>query len=286
MSSTTLTGVPAAELRAREKLYTPRRHDRLVATWSGACAALLVAGFTYRGEYLLSPERGAGYALGITGLGAAVALMSYSIRKRLLTPEAGALSGWFRVHIALGILAPTAILLHSNFQLGSLNSTIALTSMLAVATSGFIGRFVYVRIHRGLFGRRRDFRDIRQDADDAWRRVSTPAQEDPGVVQALGSFGRWASDPTLGVMASATRFVTVGWRARRLERAAQQAVASISPRGWPLDEAASDFLWAAVRLARFRGYERVFSLWHAIHVPLCVLMFVTAAVHVVAVHLY
>lgn len=279
--------IPAAELRAREKLYTRGRHDLLGPALSGTCASVLLVAMAFRGEHLLSPERGAGYALGIIGLGAAVALLSYSVRKRLLASRrAGPLSAWFRVHIALGILAPTAILLHSNFQLGSLNSTVALASMLTVAISGFIGRFVYVRIHRGLFGRRRDLQDIRRDAEDAWERVNRTARVDPEIAQAIASFGRWSADPTLGLLPSAIRFATVGWRARRLERAAHHALASGSAGTWPLDETVSDFLWAAIRVARFRGFERVFALWHAVHVPLCVLMFVTAAIHVVAVHFY
>ena len=35
--------------------------------------------------------------------------------------------------------------------------------------------------------------------------------------------------------------------------------------------------------SRFRTYERV--SWHAFHLPLCVLLYATAAIHVVAVHL-
>jgi hypothetical protein len=35
-----------------------------------------------------------------------------------------------------------------------------------------------------------------------------------------------------------------------------------------------------------RLFERLFALWHAIHVPLTVLLFVSAALHVVAVHLF
>jgi hypothetical protein len=40
------------------------------------------------------------------------------------------------------------------------------------------------------------------------------------------------------------------------------------------------------QVARFGMYERIFALWHAIHLPLCVLLFTAAAVHVVAVNMY
>ncbi|RIK90851.1 MAG: pyridine nucleotide-disulfide oxidoreductase, partial [Proteobacteria bacterium] len=45
-------------------------------------------------------------------------------------------------------------------------------------------------------------------------------------------------------------------------------------------------LGAVRRLAAFAFYERVLSLWHAVHLPLCVLLFSAAAIHVIAVHLY
>jgi hypothetical protein len=33
-------------------------------------------------------------------------------------------------------------------------------------------------------------------------------------------------------------------------------------------------------------YERAFALWHAFHLPFCVVLFGAAAVHVVAVQMY
>ena len=46
------------------------------------------------------------------------------------------------------------------------------------------------------------------------------------------------------------------------------------------------YLAAVRRVAEFGAYEQLFSLWHAFHLPLCVLLFGAAAVHVLAVHLY
>jgi hypothetical protein len=43
---------------------------------------------------------------------------------------------------------------------------------------------------------------------------------------------------------------------------------------------------AICRMGRFATYERAFALWHAFHLPFCVVLFGAAAVHVVAVHMY
>ena len=46
------------------------------------------------------------------------------------------------------------------------------------------------------------------------------------------------------------------------------------------------YLLEVRRTARLAGYERMFSAWHVLHVPLCAVLFVAASVHVVAVHMF
>ncbi len=44
---------------------------------------------------------------------------------------------------------------------------------------------------------------------------------------------------------------------------------------------------AAVRkAAAFAFYERLFALWHVLHLPLFILLILAAIIHVVAVHFY
>ncbi len=43
---------------------------------------------------------------------------------------------------------------------------------------------------------------------------------------------------------------------------------------------------ATRRVAAFEGYERLFSLWHALHIPLIFMMIIAAVIHVIAVHVY
>ena len=40
------------------------------------------------------------------------------------------------------------------------------------------------------------------------------------------------------------------------------------------------------RVAAFAAYERLFSLWHKVHLPFFYLLLITAIVHVIAVHVY
>jgi len=45
-------------------------------------------------------------------------------------------------------------------------------------------------------------------------------------------------------------------------------------------------LQAVQRRAQFSTYERLFSLWHVIHIPFLCMLVITALLHVVAVHVY
>ena len=40
------------------------------------------------------------------------------------------------------------------------------------------------------------------------------------------------------------------------------------------------------RAAAFKLYERLFSLWHILHLPLFIMMIITATIHIFAVHMY
>ncbi|MBV8853036.1 MAG: hypothetical protein JOY91_06530, partial [Sinobacteraceae bacterium] len=45
-------------------------------------------------------------------------------------------------------------------------------------------------------------------------------------------------------------------------------------------------LTAVRKVASFQAYERLFSLWHALHLPLIFILVAAAVVHVVAVNVY
>ena len=47
-----------------------------------------------------------------------------------------------------------------------------------------------------------------------------------------------------------------------------------------------DRLAATRRVVEFGAFERLFSLWHALHMPLFLMLIVAGIVHVIAVHVY
>jgi hypothetical protein len=264
-----------------------------------ACAVLLTWGWSVREELYVSPEFGVGYALGIVGLGAMVLLLGYSLRKRVtLLRRAGLLRRWFGVHMVLGLVGPVAILFHANFQPGSLNSVVALTCMLAVAGSGLVGRLIYPKIHDGLSGRRATLGELRADAASRRGALGRACSASPAFEKRLATLESTLLTPAGGAAAAIWRFVTLGSRTRAARRELLALLrrlpsALAAPGAGPSRQARREaeravraYVKAVRHVASFGAYERLFSLWHAAHLPLCVLLFGAAAVHVIAVHLY
>jgi hypothetical protein len=259
---------------------------------TAVCAALLLVGYWLRDEKYLVPEEGLGYALGVIGLTGLASLLLYSLRKRLRALWTwGALRHWFNVHMLLGVIGPVLILFHANFEVHSMNAGVALGAMLIVAGSGFVGRFAYSRVHLGLFGQRESLRDVTERAQASRSALHTALRAVPEVEECVRDFEQRALAPSRGVLSGLMRAIELGQSTRSAHRRARALLRKAPPASLPVGaEAISRALRAHLalvrRVAEFGFYEGVLSLWHALHVPLCVVLFIAAAIHVIAVHLY
>jgi len=265
----------------------------VVAAAGVLCALALLWGHRLREDLYFSPESDLGYGLGVFGTLCMLLLLSYSLRKRVRAlGSLGPVRSWFQFHMVLGLVGPTAILFHCNFQVGSANSAVALACALLVAGSGIIGRFLYPRIHHGLSGRRTTLAERRGELEARRGELAGALRGSPDLDAALRHFEASALVPAQGA-ARIWQLAMLGHRARRVRRRARRALGSSSARSTGERAAlrsALDGVRAYVgtvrEVARFRIYERIFGLWHALHLPLCVLLFTATAVHVVAVHMY
>jgi len=243
-----------------------------------------------------------GYWLGVAGGCMMVLLFSYPLRKHFrFTQNWGRVKWWFLVHMLLGVGGPLLILLHSTFRIGSLNAGVALYSMIIVALSGVVGRFIYARVHRGLRGEQVGFKELQSrakfDQDDARSRLAFA----PKVESLLRNF----EEAELKAKASwLTYFRQVFWLPLKLwlvygrcVNGIRKPIRRLATHGkWSRQdlvrrERASRklvrrYLTAVVRVAQYTAYERLFSLWHVVHVPFVYLLVISAIVHVIAVHAY
>jgi hypothetical protein len=99
---------------------------------------------------LLRPSGAIGINLGILGVGLFLVIYLYYFRKRFgWLRNFGTTTHWLDFHIVLGIAAPVIIAFHSAFKFHGI-AGMAFWIMVAVATSGVVGRYIYSQIPRRL----------------------------------------------------------------------------------------------------------------------------------------
>ena len=297
---------PAAAARPRRSARVETARRKHLLSWNkvgfAALVVVLYLGWSQPTELYITPTRGFGYALGIIGGSLMLLLLVYSARKhfrwlRFLGPT----PSWFRFHMVLGILGPLCILFHSNFRTGAANSNVALFCMLTVATSGFVGRYLYAQIHHGLYGRKLELGELQASASDL-RALPGWVGFLPDLVPRLEAAEQrlLACGPRLSILGFlkpvVVRFAALKarWQLRRYIRRGLRASARQSPvvaaESKRLRRTARTYvdrrLAATQRVAAFQGYERLFSLWHALHIPLIFMLIIAAVVHVIAVNVY
>lgn len=270
--------------------------------FSLVATAALVAGYLLRHEGHLSAESGTGYLLGIVGSLLMLVLLVYPLRKKArFMRNWGQLPHWFRFHMLAGVIGPILILFHANFQLGSLNSKIVLGSTLLVAGSGLFGRYLYTKIHYGLYGKKVSLEQLHDAISRNRDNLSIVFIYAPKIRQRLLKFDKKVLSPPTGVFDSIGRVLSIDLRRRwahLLIRLALRRSLRIAARrnNWTWTEthrqrrAANRLITrhfnAVLKVAEFSFYERVFSLWHVFHLPLFLLLIIALAIHVIAVHMY
>lgn len=283
--------------------YSNRHVQSLGAlAFSTVIAVLLLIGWQNRHERYLTPEEGLGYQLGIAGAIMMLVLLLYPLRKKLrLLGRLGRVSHWFRMHMLLGILGPVLILFHANFQLGSANSSIALISMLTVATSGLVGRLIYTRIHMGLYGKKAHLAEILADTEALKRAIGADLNDFVPIERDLQDFESKLLVPYQGLLVSASSVLLLDVRTllrRRsiLRRARAILRTQAQKNAWNRHEQRNrlrsveihllEYFAAARKAAQFAFFERLFSLWHVLHLPMFFFLISATVIHIVAVHLY
>jgi hypothetical protein len=265
-------------------------------------SVFLVAGWLVRDLDLITPEQGTGYWLGIIGGSLMLSLLLYPLRKKIrFLHRLGSTRRWFRMHMILGLVGPLLVLYHCNFQLGSFNSRVALYCMLLVAVSGIVGRHFYAAIHRGLYGRKLTLGELQRDLSSSAEKSQGLATLMPKLVARLDKLcNQLQGDKvtnSLGIRRSLKWLFTYRllrlsllWTARRELRLAAVRFDVVARDQKRLRRTTSrfvrDYTKLMTRVARFTVYERLFAIWHVLHLPIFFVMVLSALVHVLAVHMY
>ena len=278
----------------------PRLHWPLI--WTIVTAASVVWGMHAHLERYITPQRGLGYWLGIIGGSLMLVLLLYSARKRLSWLRwLGGIPAWFEFHMVLGVVGPILILFHANFSLGATNSNVALFSMLLVALSGVIGRYIYTRLHARLEGHEDTLEQLKT-VGEKLRSQTTSISFLPGLLEGIDRVEqRLIKAPKGGVArcmhlsTGAVRMVVARWIVRReimeaVQKARRKESLIVARHATRLGEVARQYAYrrldAGRRMTEYKMYARLFSFWHVLHIPLFFMLLIAGFVHVIAINVY
>jgi len=253
----------------------------------------LLLAWLERDEFWYHAEEGLGYAFGIVGSTMMVLLLLYPARK-YWKPMRNMFKvhHWFRMHMIFGVLGPCFVILHSNFNLGSLNSSIALFSMLLVAGSGLIGRYVYQQLHRGLYGEQISFSDLASDYQLAkvhFQRMSFLSYRSQELLTEI------ESQLTLRIVPLNVSFfarIKINAIRKQSQISVSDDVEHSSDSRVENEDLSKNMaylnagLLSLKKMASYAWYARLFSMWHVFHLPIFFMMVIAAIVHIFVVHIY
>lgn len=243
---------------------------------------------------LLRPSGTIGVKLGMVGVLMFFLIYLYPLRKKWgWLGRMGNSRHWLDFHIVLGTTAPLIIAFHSSFKFGNI-AGMAFYSMLMVTLSGFVGRYLYAHIPRGLSAAELSMKEIQEKEEalskelaeqkanfgfsvDALYELPSPAElaKTPLIASLLSMF---VLDIKRPFTASLLRLREAGFGAwvfagfgffstgdKKLERALV------------LSQKRSSLAQSIAFLSRT---QRIFQLWHVIHRPFSYAFAILAIVHI------
>jgi hypothetical protein len=234
---------------------------------------------------LLRPSGTFGQPFGIAGFVLMLVPVAYSLRKKISRlRNLGSKKTWLEVHIFCGIVGPVLVTFHTSFRFNGIVA-VAYWSMVTVVLSGFVGRYLYVRIPRSLRG----LELTRAELDARARELSarlTEAALPPALLSIIAAFEQRVVPAEESSTLPGLIFGEL--RLRRELSVLQREIAGEGVSASLMHEIA-DVIAERATLLRRGAYLKVtktlFDVWHVFHMPLVYVMFIIVVLHV-AVTLY
>lgn len=231
------------------------------------------------------PAGSRGLLYGYAGAGMMVLMLIYSVRKRTrLLGKTLLLRPLLQFHIYLGVMGPLLIVLHTSFKVQGLVA-VSFWSMVAVAASGFFGRYLYVQIPRNIEGSELSILELGGMNDEMTARLRSRFRLDDDEIARLESvIARFASGFKGGAF-RAVALLLIGDLFRFLTR--RRFVRQIRrvlplPRAELREFSRLAFQRALLqrRVTLLSQVQQVFHYWHVIHKPFAIIMYLIMLIHI------
>jgi hypothetical protein len=268
-----------------------RRSGILLYLVSGAAVlAVLAAGADFYGTPVLERAHHEGYwqwkaggsvghKLGIAGASMMVLMLLYSVRKRVgALRRLGPLSRWLDVHIYLGVFGPLLVVLHSTFKVQGLVA-LSFWSMVVVALSGVLGRYLYLQIPRTRAGEELALAELEAQDRELSAQLRARFRLDEAQLARLDALV--AVPQRTGLLGGFVRLVTDDLRLRSgLRRFAQSCRSVPRPVVREFERVVRQKAQVRRRILLWDRVHELFHYWHVLHKPFALVMYLFMIVHV------
>ena len=221
-----------------------------------------------------------GHKLGMVGSSMMVLMLLYSVRKRVgALRRLGPLSRWLDVHIYFGVMGPLLVVLHSSFKVQGLVA-LSFWSMIVVASSGVLGRYLYLQIPRTRAGEELALAELEKQDGELSERLRARFSLSDLQLAELDALVRIPS--RTGLLGGFLRMLTDDLRLRKGLRDFARGCRSVPrPVFQEFERVVRQKALARRRILLWDRAHELFHYWHVLHKPFALVMYLFMIVHVV-----
>ncbi len=285
----------SADDKIRDPLWHTASLALLYAVTIAAVAYLVLKGADYwslplteRPHHPLheqyKPSGAIGHGIGIIGSAMMLILLLYSLRKRSRSMQrAGNIRYWLNYHIWLGITGPLLVLFHTSFKFGGIVS-ISFYSMMAVALSGVLGRYIYLQIPRSLGGQEFSARELEEMDRDLQDRLAEARGVDEQMLTTIQQLTR--ERPGGGLLTWILHDIGLPARLGKLRKFLHSSGKLTRRDIQHVVKLAKQRAQLRRRMTFLGQARKLLHHWHVFHKPFAIVMLVIMVVHVVVTILF
>lgn len=258
----------------------------------GAIAIFAYQGFDYYRTPLIErprhdlywdfkPGGTLGLRFGIAGAAMMTLMLGYSLRKRWRPlRHLGPVRMWLDYHIFLGICGPLLIVLHSSFKVKGLVS-LSFWSMVAVALSGVLGRYLYRQIPRSRTGDELSLAEVEAQDRELSQQLVQSFGLPPEAVVELEAAAESGIDPDRSLLSLLLATQLDAFAMRRRLRRFRRRHPGIEPRlRRRFERTVARKAQLRRRLLLWPRLRQIFHYWHVLHKPFAIILYLFMIVHI------
>ncbi|WP_455221431.1 hypothetical protein [Kaarinaea lacus] len=206
---------------------------------------------------------------------------------------------WYYIHIACGAIGAFLVLLHSSFDLSSINSSVAFYCMLLVIISGAMGRYLLTLLSIILHKQYAEVRSLEPELFSELMKYNRSRTE--LIHNRLTKFAIRCFKQPRGILKYVMRLFSIPYHgmyfyttsARQIGKIVKSAVknSKLSKTEIRLLKTTKKqqlryYVFSVVKMGYITLLEQLLLHWRVLHIPLLYILTITSTVHVVVVHMY